>query len=58
MSILSVESPAGLGVETLEADGRQDHAAAPASLGPTLTALFTTAAVLVVSLVAVVMGLL
>jgi hypothetical protein len=56
MSIMSVESPAVLGAETLESDGRQ-HQAAAAWVGPALTALFTTTAVLVVSLLAVVIGM-
>jgi hypothetical protein len=58
MSTLSFESSSVLGAETLESDGRKDQAGAPAWVEPTLTALFTTTAVLVVSFIAVVMGLL
>lgn len=57
MSIVSVESPAGLGAETLESDRGNDQAAPAAWVEPTLTALFTIAAVLVVSLIAVALGM-
>jgi hypothetical protein len=57
MSTMSIETPAALDAEILEAEHRNDLAEPAAWVGLTLTALFTSAAVLVVSLIAVVMGM-